>query len=66
MRRVLTAVLTTMAVTVAGLAAVSPARAADGRAVSPEGELRAFYQHGLGRGADQSRLNTYLGRARRH
>ena len=65
MRRVLTAVLTTMAVAVSGLAAVSPAQASDGRAMSPEGELRAVYQHGLGRGPDRGGIDTYLGRAGR-
>ncbi|GAA2712046.1 hypothetical protein [Actinoplanes palleronii] len=55
---------TLTAVIVAGtLAPAAPARADDGRAVSPTGELRSFYRHALNRTPDASGLNTYLGLA---
>ncbi len=61
-RRILTAALTTAAIFATALVGAStPAQAADGRAVSPEGELRAFYLHGLNRAPDAGGLNTYLG-----
>jgi hypothetical protein len=61
MRRKLITALTVVSVAVSGLALTSPARANDGRVVSPDGELRAFYLHGLNRSPDSSGLNTYLG-----
>lgn len=44
------------------VAAPTTAMAADGRAVSPEGELNALFRHGLGRGPDSGAWNLYMER----
>lgn len=44
---------------------VSPVHAADGRAISPEGELDALYRHGLGRAADGGGWQFYTERIHR-
>lgn len=45
-----------------GLSMLAPASAlaADGRAVSAEGEIRALYQHGLGRAASSADVQHYM------
>jgi hypothetical protein len=63
MRRTVFAAVAAALVAGAGLTAGSPAQAYDGRAVSPEGELRSVYRYALNRGPDRAERATHLGRA---